>query len=142
MEKPLAYDDCNCFAVRQAARYMTQLYERHLLPVGLTAAQFTLLAKLSRRPQGWTMVELADSMVMERTTLVRAMKPLQRDGLIVTGTAEQSSRAHVLTLSDAGHERYGAARALWREAQAEFEKSYGANRAKALRTELFAVSRP
>ncbi|CAB3791507.1 MarR family winged helix-turn-helix transcriptional regulator [Pararobbsia alpina] len=142
MEKPLSYDDCNCFAVRQAARYVTQLYERHLLPVGLTAAQFTLLARLSRRAEGWTMAELAEAMVMDRTTLVRAMKPLQRDGLIVTGTAEQSSRTHVFTLSDAGRERYQTARVLWRQAQAEFEKSYGASRAKALRTELFAVSAP
>jgi DNA-binding MarR family transcriptional regulator len=140
MEKPLSYDDCNCFAVRQAARYITQLYERHLLPVGLTAAQFTLLAKLSRRAEGWTMAELADAMVMERTTLVRAMKPLQRDGLIVSGTADQGSRAHVFNLSDAGRERYQTARGLWRHAQAEFEKSYGTSRAKALRTELFAVS--
>jgi DNA-binding MarR family transcriptional regulator len=141
MEKPLSYDDCNCFAVRQAARYMSQLYERHLVPVALTATQFTLLARISRRPEGWTMAELAESMVMERTTLVRAMKPLQRDGLVVTGTAEQSSRTHVLHLSEAGEARYRKARELWRLAQAEFEESYGASRAKALREELFAVSR-
>jgi DNA-binding MarR family transcriptional regulator len=138
MEKPLSYDECNCFALRQAARYVTQLYERHLAPVGLTAAQFTLLAKLSRRV-GWTMAELAESMVMDRTTLVRAMKPLQRDALIVTGAAEHDSRTHVFNLSEAGRERYAAARVHWRQAQAEFEKSFGASRAKALRSELFAV---
>jgi DNA-binding MarR family transcriptional regulator len=141
MEKSLSYDDCNCFAVRQAARYVTQLYERHLLPVGLTAAQFSLLAKLSRREEGWTMAELADSMVMDRTTLVRAMKPLQRDGMIVSGTGEQGSRAHVFNLSDAGRDRYQTARVLWHQAQDEFEKSYGTSRAKALRKELFAVTR-
>jgi DNA-binding MarR family transcriptional regulator len=139
MEKFPAYDECNCFALRQAARYVTQIYERHLQPVGLTGAQYTLLAKLARR-KDWTMAELAESMVMDRTTLVRAMKPLQRDALIVTGTAEDSPRTHVFNLSDAGRERYLTARGLWRHAQAEFENAFGDSRAKALRKELFAVS--
>ncbi|RKP49729.1 MarR family winged helix-turn-helix transcriptional regulator [Pararobbsia silviterrae] len=133
-----AFDECNCFALRQAARYVTQLYERHLAPVGLTAAQFSLLAKLARRGD-WTMAELAESMVMDRTTLVRAMKPLQRDNLIVTGTAEHDSRTHVFNLSDAGRAKFGEARECWRVAQHEFEASFGSARAKALRSELFAV---
>ncbi|HTJ94070.1 MAG TPA: MarR family winged helix-turn-helix transcriptional regulator [Pararobbsia sp.] len=136
-ESPL-YDECNCFALRQAARYVTQLYERHLAPVGLTAAQFSLLAKLARRGD-WTMVELAESMVMDRTTLVRAMKPLQRDDLIVTGSAAHDTRTHVFNLSDAGRKKFGEARELWRVAQTEFEDTYGESRAKALRKELFAV---
>jgi dihydroxy-acid dehydratase len=43
MTRPLSYDECNCFALRQAARHVTQIYERHLGQVGLTAAQFTIL---------------------------------------------------------------------------------------------------
>src|SRR3954447_4935417 len=75
MNRPISYDECNCFALRQAARRVTQIYERHLGAVGLTAAQFTILAKLARKPR-LPMADLADAMVMERTTLVRAMKPL------------------------------------------------------------------
>jgi DNA-binding MarR family transcriptional regulator len=141
-EKPFSHDDCNCFAVRQAARYITQLYERHLVPVSLTSAQFSVLSKLARRAEGWTMADLADSMVMDRTTLLRALKPLQRDGLVVSSVAEERTRTHVLQLSEAGRARYQIARGLWQQAQAEFEKVYGTSRAKALRTELFAVTRP
>ena len=133
-----AFDECNCFALRQAARYVTQMYERHLAPVGLTAAQFSLLAKLSRR-EGWTMAELAESMVMDRTTLVRAMKPLQRDNLIVTGFTEHDSRTHMFNLSENGRAKYLEARELWRIAQSEFEDSFGSSRARALRKELFAI---
>ncbi len=140
MDEPLTEDDWNCIAVREAARYITQLYERHLVPVGLTTAQFTLLGKLSRSAKGLTMAELARSMVMERTTLVRAMKPLLRDGLIVSDTAHQGSRTRVFNLGDAGRERYQVARKLWQDAQDEFENVYGAGRAKAFRQELFAVS--
>jgi DNA-binding MarR family transcriptional regulator len=138
MKDSPSIDECNCFALRQAARYVTQLYERHLAPVGLTAAQFSLLAKLARRGD-WTMLELAESMVMDRTTLVRAMKPLQRDNLIVTSSAEHDTRTHVFNLSETGRKKFAEARELWRVAQDEFEGTFGASRAKALRKELFAV---
>ena len=39
---------CNCLAVRQAARHVTQLYDRHLAHVGLRATQYSILARLSR----------------------------------------------------------------------------------------------
>ncbi len=57
----------------------------------------------------------------------------------MTDVAEHGSRTHVFNLSELGRARYTAARVLWRQAQAEFEKSFGATRAKALRAELFAV---
>jgi DNA-binding MarR family transcriptional regulator len=139
MNKPVARDECNCFALRQAARYVTQIYERHLRDVGLKAAQFTILAKLSRSP-GLTMMELADAMVMERTTLVRALKPLQRDGLVASELSPQDGRSHVLSLSTSGEAIYAQARIAWHEAQAEFELKVGAQKAKALRTELFSMT--
>ena len=70
---PVVYsnpDDPAAQALRQAARRVTQIYERHLGEVGLTAAQFTILAKLARTP-GLPMVDLADAMVMERTGVSR-----------------------------------------------------------------------
>src|SRR5260370_35401872 len=140
MNKPVRYDECNCFALRQASRYVTQLYEQHLAPVGVTAAQFTILSKLDRTP-GLTAVELADAMVMERTTLVRAIKPLQRDGLIVTGASEHDSRAFVFRLSKAGERAFADACLCWKAAQAEFEEKFGKTRAKLLRSELFDVTK-
>jgi hypothetical protein len=50
MTKRITREECNCFALRQASRFVTQLYERHLAPVGLTAAQFTILSRLARTP--------------------------------------------------------------------------------------------
>jgi DNA-binding MarR family transcriptional regulator len=139
MNKPTSHDECNCFALRQAARFVTQIYERHLSRVGLTAAQYTIMAKLSRKPQ-LTMVDLADSMVMERTTLVRALKPLQRDGLIVSEASEHDGRTYLFSLSDAGKHLFEQAAAAWREAQDEFEAKFGKTRAKALRSELFSMT--
>ncbi|WP_433695997.1 MarR family winged helix-turn-helix transcriptional regulator [Paraburkholderia phenoliruptrix] len=139
MNRPLSYDECNCFALRQAARHITQLYERHLGAVGLTAAQFTILAKLARTP-GVPILDLADAMVMERTTLVRAMKPLQRDGLVVSEPAEHDSRTYLFSLTEEGEKTFDEAVIAWRAAQDEFEKKFGHVRAKALRAELFSIT--
>ncbi|MEC5404327.1 MarR family winged helix-turn-helix transcriptional regulator [Paraburkholderia sp. MPAMCS5] len=139
MNGPLSYDECNCFALRQAARHITQLYERHLGTVGVTAAQFTILAKLARTPNV-PILDLADAMVMDRTTLVRAMKPLQRDGLVTTESAEHDNRTYLFSLTEKGEETFDQAAIAWRAAQEEFEKKFGHGRAKALRAELFSIT--
>ncbi len=133
------YLDCNCFAIRQAARFVSQLYERHVGQAGVTAAQFTLLAAIHRRP-GTTMAELADAMVMERTTLVRALKPLQRDGLVTAEQQDASTRAVALNLSDAGRTTLHEASLRWIEAQKEFEEKFGRERAAELRKSLLELT--
>jgi DNA-binding MarR family transcriptional regulator len=139
MNGPISYDECNCFALRQAARYVTQLYERHLGQVGVTAAQFTILAKLSRRPQ-LTMIELADAMVMDRTTLVRALKPLQRDRYVMSESAEHDARSHVFSLTKNGRKVFDQAATVWQAAQDEFEAKFGKTRARKLRGDLFDLT--
>ena len=81
-------EQCNCFAVRSAARHVTQLYDQLLAPIGLRVTQFSILAKLKRRGP-LTINALADDMVMDRTTLGRNILPLERDGLI---DAQETSR--------------------------------------------------
>ena len=86
-------EDCNCFAVRSAARHVTQLYDQLLAPVGLRVTQFSILAKLERKGP-LTINVLADDLVMDRTTLGRNIRPLERDGLIsveAAAIAEQRS---------------------------------------------------
>jgi DNA-binding MarR family transcriptional regulator len=133
------YLDCNCFAIRQAARYVSQLYERHLSGAGLTGAQFTLVAAIGRSP-GIQMADLADAMVMDRTTLVRALKPLQRDGIVEAAPQSSGTRAVGLRLSDAGKDALARASLCWQAAQAEFEEKFGPDRARQLRQSLFELT--
>lgn len=130
---------CNCLALRQAARFVTQLYERHLAPVGVTPAQFSIMANLSYRP-GLVMSELADTLVMDRTTLLRALKPLQRDGFVAAAASEHDARAHALSLTKLGERTYAHAKVAWQAAQDEFDTQFGRDRAKALRDELFSLT--
>lgn len=118
---------------------MSQMYERHLNVAGITAAQFTLLAAIGRKP-GVQMADLAEQMVMDRTTLVRALKPLQRDGIVEAAQESRSSRAVGLRLTALGKDTLAKASALWRAAQEEFEAKFGEQRAKALRKSLFELT--
>jgi DNA-binding MarR family transcriptional regulator len=135
-----ALPDDDCFAIRQAARYVSQLYDRHMAQVGLTITQFSILRRI-KRAAPMTMKKLADEMVMERTTLVRALQPLQRDGLLSSRSAEAKSRELALSLTETGEAKLIAARLRWRAAQDEFERRFGAQRAASLRRELFAMTK-
>jgi hypothetical protein len=59
---------CNCYALRQATRRVTQLYDHLLAPLGLLATQYALLVEVERRGPV-SLIPLADAMVMDRATL-------------------------------------------------------------------------
>jgi DNA-binding MarR family transcriptional regulator len=132
-------EDCNCLAVRQAARHVTQFYDEFLAPVGLRTTQFSILAKLRWRGP-MTINALATAMVMDRTTLGRNIRPLLRDGLVMVARGHADRRSKELRLTDAGAERLRAAVIGWTRAQARFEAVFGAERAAGLRTLLHTVS--
>jgi DNA-binding MarR family transcriptional regulator len=128
---------CNCLALRQAARHATQFYDLHLAPEGLTTSQYSILAKLARLgPQ--SINALAATMVMDRTTTTRAVRPLERDRLVAVEPGEDG-RTRVVRLTPAGEKRAKAAAVRWREAQRAFEAAYGAGEAVRLRVELARV---
>jgi DNA-binding MarR family transcriptional regulator len=129
---------CNCAALRQAARHVTQLYDGHLAAAGLRNTQFSILARL--KSLGPTRINtLAQDMVMDRTTLGRNIVPLQRRGLIVTKKSRDDGRSKELRLTKAGIARLAAGSKEWAKAQAQFETAFGADHASQLRGLLRAV---
>ena len=130
--------ECNCFAVRSAARHVTQFYDQHLASSGLRTTQFSILSKLKRNGP-LTINRLAEDMAMDRTTLGRNILPLERDGLIRIEPVANDRRAKELHLTAAGAKRHQAALKAWAEAQGRFEETFGPQRAAQLRTMLRAV---
>ena len=130
---------CNCLALRQATLHVTQFYDQFISPLGLRATQYSILARLARRG-AMTINALAAELVMDRTTLGRNIRPLQRDGLIAVVSGKSDRRSKELKLTRSGVERFQVAQKGWTKAQAEFERTFGQKRAKALRTLLEDVS--
>lgn len=137
--KPVDAENCNCLAIRQASRQITQFYERHLAPTGLHATQFSILAKLHRAGPV-TINALAEALVMDRTTLGRNILPLERDGLLQMVRSPADRRAKELRLTEAGVEKLKQAAEGWRQAQDQFAALFGAERAASLRALMREVS--
>jgi len=130
---------CNCLALRQAARHVTQFYDQFLAASGLRTTQYSILARLNRKGP-MTINTLAGELVMDRTTLGRNILPLQRDGLIAAVPGASDRRSKELRLTDAGITRFRAAFKAWTQAQAEFEGTFGVKRAKELRALMHDVT--
>jgi DNA-binding MarR family transcriptional regulator len=131
--------ECNCLALRQAARRVTQFYDQFLAPSGLRSTQYSILARLQRKGP-MTINALAAAMVMDRTTLGRNILPLQRDGLVAVGPGKSDRRSKELRLTPSGTARWRAGSKAWAEAQARFESSFGTRQARVLRDMLSDVT--
>lgn len=131
------YNTCHNLALRRGTRQLTRLYDAHLAPAGLTISQFSILSVIDNHPDV-RVSDLVDIMVMERTTLLRNLKPLQTDGWIASAKLD-GERAHVFNLTAEGKARLDQAKPLWLEAQAAFEAKMGPDRASRLRDDNLAV---
>jgi len=122
--------DCSCFAARRTARAITQHYEQHLKPTGLTATQFTVLALLSAGgPQ--PLSRFAAQMGAERTTLTRNLRPLEARGWVAE-SATGDRRVRMLAITKPGAAAARAALPYWRKAQKSIARRLGAGAIKAL----------
>jgi DNA-binding MarR family transcriptional regulator len=128
---------CNCLALRQAARHISQIYDAHLASEGLRTTQYSVLAKLERLGP-MSINELAAAMVMDRTTLGRAIRPLERDKLMEIARTDDGRRRS-LRLTPRGQAKLKRATAKWREAQRKFEAEFGAQQAAELRAMMHQV---
>ena len=124
--------DCNCLAIRKAARQVTQLYDSELSACGLRATQYSVLAILDRLERARVQV-LAEALVMDRSTLGHNLRPLERDGLIELSVDPDDARARSLRLTRLGRDRLRAARPAWLRAQKRFEAQYGISASRRLR---------
>jgi len=130
---------CNCLALRQAARHVSQFYDQFLASSGLRTTQYSILARLQRKG-AITINALAAELVTDRTTLGRNLLPLQRDGLVAIEPGQSDRRSKEVRLTGEGSARFRSARKNWEEAQAQFETAFGAKRAKELRGLLHKVA--
>src|SRR5262249_37311075 len=97
-----------------------------------------ILAKLKRRGP-MSINALAAELVMDRTTLGRNIRPLERDGLIAVEADASDRRSKALRLSRTGDARLARARQGWSQAQQECETACGRRQAARLRQDLRAV---
>ena len=129
---------CTCALIRRSARQITQTYDAALKDTGLRITQYSILANLDRE-KGLSITELANVMVIDRTTLTRNLRPLQRDGLVVLSDGPDK-RSRALTLTDEGRKLFKTARPLWRETERKVRQGMDSEELGRLRQLLAQVT--
>jgi DNA-binding MarR family transcriptional regulator len=133
--------ECNCTAMRKASRRLSQMYDGALAPVGLKSTQYSILVQIERRSaEPPTLRELADALVMDRSTMGQNLRPLERDLLIELAMSDTDRRRRQVVLTKQGRARLAEARALWRTAQARFEQNFGLKASANLREVLHQIA--
>jgi DNA-binding MarR family transcriptional regulator len=117
---------CACFNLRKAARAITQHFDEILEPSGLLITQFTILVAVEIAKAG-TINELAEVLGMDRTTLTRNLKPLEREGWLKSEPG-QDLRTRIVSLTTDGEAALAKALPLWRQAQTDVEEALGQQR--------------
>ncbi len=123
---------CNNTAVRKAARHLTRFYDACMAETDLRTTQYSILNLLAGRGPT-TMTTLAELLTMDRATMGHNLRPLERDGLVTIQVGREDRREREVALSDLGRQREAESKPYWLKAQAQFEKEFGVEDARAMR---------
>lgn len=137
-EKLAQCSRCACFNLRKASRLITQLFDRAIMPYGLRGTQFSILAVLSAAgPE--TISRLSENLVMDRTTLTRNLRPMEKAGMIklVRGGDPRTKRVF---LTPKGKKAFAGAYPHWEKTQNRIIGKLGHGRFNALIRELSDIS--
>jgi len=108
--------DCACHKVRMAARAVTRAYDDALRPARLRASQLAVLVAIINNDGAISITALAEVMGMDRSTLTRNLRPLEKEALVTVGL-EGWRRSRPLQITKKGQSRLTEALPLWQRAQ-------------------------
>src|SRR5712672_3962082 len=130
---------CACFDLRRATRAISRMYDDFLRDAGLNITQFALL-RLIRTERELSISTLGRYMVMDRTSITRALAPLERDGLIHSRPGADK-RIRIVSVTNKGRKLVEDAEPKWRQAQEALMQTIGEDRWRAMRTLLRDTTR-
>lgn len=114
---------CACEMTRAVSRTITRRYDEALKSTGLRTTQFTILTVIALSKDE-TLTDLAHTLSTERSTIIRNLKLLERDGYIeMTGSGQ--GKAHKAKITDKGLEVLAECLPLWHGAQDALKNDLG-----------------
>ena len=114
---------CACFNLRKATRAVTQMFDAALQPLSLRATQFTILATVAQQ-EPIQITELAQRLVMDRTTLSRDLGPLEKQRWVRIEPGEDR-RTRVVELTIHGRRLLKQALPTWKRTQEKVVNGLG-----------------
>jgi DNA-binding MarR family transcriptional regulator len=124
--------------VRRISRAITQFFDAEVRRYGIRPTQTPILGAL-RAKSRWSMAELSEWLGMERTTLLRNLRPLQREGLVRAKGAGRGGHVE-LEITEKGRRALGKMLPAWRSAQEKVVAILGEERWSAIIRDLEEVA--
>lgn len=117
------------------------LYDTALASAGLSLCQYGILSAINSRGAALpSVLELAEELVLDRSTLGQNLRPLERDGFISLLTDPKDHRVRLIALTKAGIAKFKEANKHWQLAQDRFEAVFGQQEAAQLRSVLLSIA--
>jgi DNA-binding MarR family transcriptional regulator len=133
-------DHCPALRVRAASRVLARIYDEALREIGLEMSQLPVLAAVALSgDRGLKVTELARALVMDRTSVTRAIRPLEKRGLLRVARSPDDARSKIIVLTRAGERALRDAYPRWKRTTEHIGEVLGAARIDALRAELSAL---
>jgi DNA-binding MarR family transcriptional regulator len=129
-----AIENCVCFNLRWVTRVVTQFFDAEMRRHGIRPTQGSILLALNAK-ESWSMAELSDWLGMDRTTLLRNLRPLQRDGLVQVRGGGRGNRVE-LAITSKGRKQIEKLTPAWKSAQSAAVKTLGKKRWSAVLSDL------
>ena len=133
----LVRDTCLCLHLQRAARALARRFDDALRPLGLTSGQYSTLMSLNR-PEPPSIGSVASLLAMDRTTLTRDVKLLEKLDLVEVAPG-RDRRTRLVRLTDKGRVAIYHTVPLWEEAQTRMVKGMGKKRWRKLMARLSGV---
>ncbi|WP_105419706.1 MarR family winged helix-turn-helix transcriptional regulator [Neorhizobium sp. T25_27] len=130
-------DTCHCILLRKASRKVSSYYDEALAPLGVNIGQFSLLRNINRLAP-ISLTDLAVQVELDRSTVGRNAKVLERMGLVAIGHGEDQREA-MLTVAPQGHAILKKGAPLWDSVQDDIEARLGTEKTRQLQELLAAL---
>lgn len=129
---------CLCTNLRLATRKLTAIYDAALEPLGINIAQYFLLRAINEH-QPASLTEVGRIADLDRSTIGRNVRVLERMGLVETGRGETDQREAQVLLTRSGRNLLRKATPVWERCQKDFVSRLGHDKIDALGLVLDAI---
>jgi DNA-binding MarR family transcriptional regulator len=130
---------CASLNFRRTSRMVTRMYDIAMQESGVRSTQFALLVGIAKL-QPVTMGALAQVLMLDRSTLTRSLRLLEKERLIEI-SKRAAMRQRFLKLTPSGEKALQRSLPLWRAAHARFVEAVGADYWLKLKNELQLIAK-
>jgi DNA-binding MarR family transcriptional regulator len=136
-DSPATSSACACTTLRKASRAVARVYDDALAANGMTTAQFAILRHIARG-EPLALSRLAEQLSMDRSSLYRALAPIEAKGWVTVSAGE--GRTKLASLTAGGRAAVEGAEADWDAVQERIVGAMGEEKWMELEAALRAVT--